>query len=85
MRRAWVGSPASEPAAPRPQPTPAQRQCAILLAAKRDYAWRSATSALSWGNWAVAAAWEEQRVTSEDELARLYLEGCFDRPPDDGR
>jgi hypothetical protein len=52
-------------------------QFASVLAAKRDYAWRCATSAMVRGNWDLAAAWEEQRVTSEHVLARLHLERCF--------
>jgi hypothetical protein len=33
---------------------------------------------MAWGNWDIAAAWEEQRVSSEHELARLQLERSFD-------
>jgi hypothetical protein len=77
MVRAWAGSRGSEPLAPRLRATLALSHCAILFAAKREYASRCAASAMVWGNWDLAAAWEEQRVTSEHALARLQLERCF--------
>jgi hypothetical protein len=81
LRQASFRGTGLEPATALLQATHAQRQCAMLLAAKRDYASRSTASAMAWGNWSVAARWEEQRVTSEHELALLQLERCFGPRP----
>jgi hypothetical protein len=82
--RGWVNARRPEIAAPAlPRANPTEHRRALLLAAKVDHAWRLATSAMVCGNWTAAAQWEERRVISEDELARLRLERSFGRQPQD--
>jgi uncharacterized cupin superfamily protein len=86
MLRAWVAGRSAEPAAvahPQVPASPGERRRATRLAAEADRAWQSATWALAKGDWTAAAEWEEQRVLSEDKLARLPLSGASTTTPKD--
>ena len=88
MLRAWVCSGGrAAVAVPRPHApvSPLDRQRARMLSAQMERARRAVTAALATGDWTAAAEWEEQRVVSEDELARLILERCCDDDAEDQR